>query len=163
MSKGHKKIAFLGVAERDVAVGFKRKEGFKKAVRKENDIRIQFYETTFDTEDARNAAKKIISDFGPSIIVCATDNIALGAMKAAYENRIKIPADLSITGFGGYSISEYMSPGLTTIKFQYEFAGYMAAQNIHHLINQQDIEKCTVLKFEILKRESVDKIEKGEV
>ncbi|MCM3790835.1 LacI family DNA-binding transcriptional regulator [Domibacillus indicus] len=158
ISKGHKKIAFLGVAERDVAAGFKRKEGFKKAVGKENDIHIRFYETTFDTEDARNAAKNIISDFAPSIIVCATDNIALGAMKAAYDNGIKVPTDLSITGFGGYSISEYMSPGLTTVKFHYQLAGQMAAQNIHHLINHKEIKKCTTLKFEIFKRESVDKI-----
>ncbi|WP_308012615.1 substrate-binding domain-containing protein [Metabacillus rhizolycopersici] len=95
--------------------------------------------------------------YNPSIIVCATDNISLGVMKAAHENGQRIPEDLSITGFGGYSVSEFTYPSLTTVKFHYKMAGEMAARKINDLINKKDIEMCTTLTFEILKRESVDK------
>jgi LacI family transcriptional regulator, sucrose operon repressor len=160
ISKGHKKIAFLGVTEKDIAVGIKRKKGFKKAITEGEHSNIQFYETTFNNEDAKEMAKEIIDGFHPSIVVCATDNIALGVMKAARQNGLRIPEDLSITGFGGYSVSEYTYPGLTTVKFHYKMAGKMAAQKINDLINQKDIEMCTMLDFEILERESVDKIGK---
>ncbi|WP_338787098.1 LacI family DNA-binding transcriptional regulator [Metabacillus sp. FJAT-53654] len=158
VSKGHKKIAFLGVTEKDIAVGLKRKEGFKKAIMEGWNSSIQYYETTFNSDDAREMAKEIIDNFNPSIIVCATDNIALGVMKAAHQNGLRIPNDLSITGFGGYSVSEYTNPGLTTVKFNYKLAGQIAARKINDLICKKDIERCTVLDFEILKRESVDKI-----
>ncbi|WP_332695955.1 LacI family DNA-binding transcriptional regulator [Halalkalibacter lacteus] len=158
VSKGHKRIAFLGVTEKDIAVGLNRKEGFKKAVTEGEYSSIQFYQTTFNSDDASEMAEDIIDDYNPSIIVCSTDNMALGVMKAARRKGLRIPEDLSITGFGGYSISEYTYPGLTTVKFHYKTAGRMAARKIHNLINNQDIEVCTIIDFEILKRESVDKI-----
>lgn len=153
---GHRKIAYLGVTERDIAVGMKRKEGFKRAIREKEDCEVKYYETSFNMAEAVIEASAILDTYHPSILVCATDNIALGAIKAAYLKGLRIPADLSITGFGGYEVTEVIHPGLTTIKFYYKEAGRIAAQNIIKLVNGEKIEKLTLSNYEIIERESVD-------
>jgi LacI family sucrose operon transcriptional repressor len=155
---GHKKIAFLGVTEKDISVGFKRKEGFKKAVESFTDCEVRYYVTGFGIEDAIDVAANIIREYKPSIIVCSTDNIALGAMKAIFMNGLKIPGDISVTGFGGYQVSEIIHPGLTTIQFYYKDAGAIAAANIVKLVNGEDIPKLMISGYKFVERESVDKI-----
>jgi LacI family sucrose operon transcriptional repressor len=156
LEKGHRRIAFLGVTEEDIAVGVKRKEGFIHAMQTQSDCEIQYYQTSFKITDALNQVPSIIEEFNPSVLVCATDNLAIGALKAAYLKGLKVPADLSITGFGGYEVTEMLNPGLTTAKFFYKEAGEIAAQNIVRLVNGEEIPKLTISKYKIIERESVD-------
>jgi len=156
LEKGYRKIAFLGVTERDIAVGVKRKQGFKKALEEIQDCEVQFFETEFNIPAAQTSAQKIINEFHPSIFVCATDNIALGVLKAAYSEELTVPTDVAITGFGGYEVTEIIHPSLTTAKFFYKQAGETAARHIVNLVNERPVEKLTISKFEIIERESVD-------
>ncbi|WHY67392.1 LacI family DNA-binding transcriptional regulator [Neobacillus sp. SuZ13] len=156
LEKGYRKIAYLGVTERDISVGVKRKQGFKMAIQEVEDCKVRFYETLFKIPAAQASAMEIIHEFQPSIIVCATDNIALGVMKAAYSAGLTIPKDIALTGFGGYDVTEIMHPGLTTAKFFYKEAGETAAKHMVELVNERPVEKVTISKFEIIERESVD-------
>ncbi|WP_413306110.1 LacI family DNA-binding transcriptional regulator [Bacillus sp. 1P10SD] len=156
LEKGYRKIAYLGVTERDIAVGVKRKQGFTKAIQEVADCEVRFYETLFKIPAAQASATEIIREFQPSIIVCATDNIALGVLKAAYAEGLKIPEDLAVTGFGGYDVTEIIHPSLTTAKFFYKEAGEAAARQMVELVNERHVEKIIVSKFEIIERESVD-------
>ncbi len=156
LSKGHRRIAYLGVTELDIAVGVKRKEGFKKAMEGEPGSEVKYFETGFKITEALNKVPNIIAEYNPTILVCATDNIALGALKAAYSKGLIVPNDLSITGFGGYEVTEMMHPGITTAKFYYKEAGRMAAQRMMKLINGEEIEKLILSNYEIIERESVD-------
>lgn len=156
--KGHRRIAYLGVTERDIAVGVKRKQGFQMALQGKEDCEIRYYETEFNIPAAQITAQTIINEFHPSIIVCATDNIALGVLKVAYLMGLTIPQDLSVTGFGGYDVTEIIHPGLTTAKFFYKRAGKKAAEIIVDLINEKQIGKLNISHFEIIERESVDNL-----
>ncbi|MFX3623638.1 MAG: LacI family DNA-binding transcriptional regulator [Ectobacillus sp.] len=157
LARGHKKIAFLGVTEKDIAVGIKRKEGFKRAVEGALGCEVNYYKTSFSMNEAIINASEILDEFQPSVIVCATDNIALGVLKAAYSKGLRVPNDVSITGFGGYEVTEVIHPGLTTAKFYYKEAGQTAAQSIVKLVNEEHVEELTISKYEIIERESVDK------
>lgn len=157
LSMGHRKIVFLGVTERDIAVGVRRKEGFQQAVQEAGDCEIKYCETGFAIKDALETACRIIDEYRPSIFVCATDNIALGVLKAAYMKGLQVPTDVSITGFGGYEVTEVIHPSLTTAKFYYKEAGQLAAQSMMKLVNEESIEKVMVSRYKILERESVDK------
>jgi LacI family transcriptional regulator, sucrose operon repressor len=136
----------------------KRKQGFKKAVQEVDDCDVRFYETLFNIPAAQASAKEIIHEFQPAIFVCATDNIALGVLKASYSERITIPQDLAVTGFGGYDVTGIIHPGITTAKFFYKEAGESAAKHIVELVNERPVEKVTLSKFEIIERESVDNL-----
>ncbi|MEO2078249.1 MAG: LacI family DNA-binding transcriptional regulator [Bacillus sp. (in: firmicutes)] len=158
LEKGYRKIAYLGVTERDIAVGVKRKQGFTKAIQEAADCEVRFYETLFKIPAAQASAMEIIHEFQPSIFVCATDNIALGVLKAAYAEGLTIPTELAVTGFGGYDVTEIIHPTLTTAKFFYKEAGETAARQIVELVNERPVEKVTVSTFEIIERESVDNL-----
>lgn len=184
LSKGHHRIAYLGVTEQDIAVGVKRKSGFRQAVqevmdkeheedeaREENEEQshslatnlvsrydVRYYETSFKMSDARQATEKILEQFSPSIIVCATDNIALGVINTAYAQGKSIPHDLSVTGFGNYDITAVVHPPLTTVEYAYREAGNTAAESIVRLVEQQSVPKITTSNCKLVPRESVDKI-----
>jgi LacI family sucrose operon transcriptional repressor len=77
-------------------------------------------------------------------------------LKAAYLRGLKVPEDLSITGFGGYEVTEMIHPGITTAKFYYKEAGQMAAKSIVKLVNGEELPKLSLSKYKIIERESVD-------
>ena len=158
LSKGHRKIAYLGVTEKDIAVGVKRKEGFRKAIQEARGCEVKYYETSFRMAESITKVPQIIDEFNPSLIVCATDNIALGAIKAAHLKGIRIPEDLSITGFGGYEVTEIVHPSLTTVKFYYRDAGQVAAQSMVRLLSSEDLPPVIFSKYKIIERESVDNL-----
>ncbi|MGM7724030.1 LacI family DNA-binding transcriptional regulator [Metabacillus sp. Hm71] len=158
LNQGHRKIAYLGVTEKDIAVGVKRKLGFQKAVQEVKDCQVNYFETSFNLKAAITMFPEILATYQPSIFVCATDNIALGVLKAAQMEGLHIPEDLSITGFGGYEITEIIHPGITTAKFYYQEAGVLAAKKLIKLVNGDEIEKVTVSNFDIILRNSVDKL-----
>lgn len=158
LEKGHRKIAYLGVTESDISVGVKRKKGFQDAISEWEDSEVNYYETGFKIKDAMNSALRILSESKPTILFCATDNIALGALKAAYLKGLKVPEKISIVGFGGYEITEVIHPALTTAKFHYKEAGQLAALNMVRLVNGEQVEKLTISNYEIIERESVDNL-----
>ena len=49
-------------------------------------------------------------------IVCVSDMVALGALKALKERYVGIPGDVGIVGYDDISIAELMHPSLTTIR-----------------------------------------------
>ncbi|EGA88407.1 sucrose operon repressor (Scr operon regulatory protein) [Planococcus donghaensis MPA1U2] len=156
LKNGHRKIAYLGVTEKDIAVGVRRKEGFKRAISEDDSCEVNYYETSFKMENAVEVTSSIIESFDPSIIVCATDNIALGALKAAHLKEIDVPSSLSIAGFGGYDVTGIIHPGLTTVKFHYEKVGRMAATSLVALLNGGEIPRSQLSDYQIIERESVD-------
>ena len=51
----------------------------------------------------------------PTAIVCANDDMAVGAMFAAHRMNLDVPRDLSIAGFDDAPIAGYIWPPLTTV------------------------------------------------
>lgn len=160
LSKGHRHIAYIGVTEQDVAVGIQRKEGFLKAVSEDSEAKADLYESGFKMSDGVKTAWSIFESNRtlPTAVVCATDNIALGVMKAAHMKGIQIPNELSVTGFGGYDVTEVIHPGLTTVKYGYSQAGHLAAQHIMKLVNDEPVDFLTVMSCDMIHRESVDNL-----
>jgi LacI family transcriptional regulator len=73
------------------------------------------------------AAKKVLQNPEITAIFCGNDEMAMGAYQAIEESGKKIPDDISVIGFDGLEISEYLVPGLTTV-YQPSFdIGYYAA------------------------------------
>jgi LacI family transcriptional regulator len=52
----------------------------------------------------------------PSAIVCSNDMTAIGVLRAAYMEDLRIPQDLSVIGLDDIAFDEYTLPPLTTIR-----------------------------------------------
>ncbi|WP_414042338.1 LacI family DNA-binding transcriptional regulator [Macrococcus sp. EM39E] len=144
-------IAYLGVPEIDIAVGKKRKQGVMQGYAKP----IDMFETTFKLQDATDAAYNLVKQY--KAIICATDNIALGVLKAAQQQGINVPQALSITGFGGYETTSIVTPMITTIRFPYFQTGELAALSMIELIDEKEVPRLQEMTFILDEKESVDK------
>jgi LacI family transcriptional regulator len=63
----------------------------------------------------------------PGALVCANDEIALGALRAARELGIRVPGQLAITGWDDIPVAALVSPALTTIRQPMRELGSTAA------------------------------------
>ncbi|MEW9677164.1 LacI family DNA-binding transcriptional regulator [Lentibacillus sp. L22] len=151
-------IAYLGVTEDDEAVGLLRKNGFIDRLKQGKHSRITTYYTDFSIESAKQKTAELLEEKQPELLICATDNIAIGAMNAIHNKKLRIPEDISITGFGGHQISNYLSPSLTTIQYDYKHAGSIAAKNVVMLTGKEVQKKVIKIGYQIFMKESVDKI-----
>ncbi|USK36433.1 LacI family DNA-binding transcriptional regulator (plasmid) [Bacillus sp. F19] len=72
--------------------------------------------------------KAIQSKKIPSAFFIANDPIAIGALKALNEARIKVPEEISIVSLDGHPFTALTSPPLTTIQVPTEFMGETAIE-----------------------------------
>ena len=151
---GHRHAVFAGVTDVDHAVGVERRQGFETAFLAGGGARVDFVETGFDFFSAYNCAEAICAK-DPTVIVGATDNIALGILRYLHECGIRVPEEISVTGFGGYDVGAVVYPALTTIDFDYELLGMKAAQYLLDLIAHRAPYPNLDLPAYFVERESV--------
>ncbi|MGL5544434.1 MAG: LacI family DNA-binding transcriptional regulator [Cetobacterium sp.] len=157
---GHKDILYVGVDEKDILVGAIRKKSVIEELKKYNS-RVEVIESDFTIDKTEELVIQYLKNKKPTCIVCATDNMAFGAIKALNSLGIKIPEEISVVGFGGYKVSDLIVPPLTTIKFFNELTGELAANSIVKLIINEKVEKLQSIGFQFLERKSVAKIYKS--
>ena len=52
----------------------------------------------------------------PRAIVCGNDEMAIGALIALRGGRLRVPADVAVTGFDDIAAAHHVQPGLTTVR-----------------------------------------------
>jgi DNA-binding LacI/PurR family transcriptional regulator len=100
--------------------------------------------SSFSMEGARVAATKLI-ERGATGIICASDVLALGAIRAARRLGRSVPADVSVVGFDDSAFMTCTDPPLTTVRQPIETMGQSA---VDILVSQ--IEEAGVLRDELL-------------
>ena len=141
VSLEHKKIAFISGNKEQVSMAVRIKSYFelmKKNGLEINPNYIKYGE--YSMESGYNCAKEIIQqNIGnkPTAIICANDIIACGAIKALKEYNIKIPQEISITGFDNIISSEVIEPPLTTFELL-DGMGTLATHLILKMLKEQN-------------------------
>jgi DNA-binding LacI/PurR family transcriptional regulator len=74
-------------------------------------------------------------------VFISNDQMALGALRCAYELGLRIPETLGIVGFDNSPNSEYFFPPLSSIDHHFDELGRRAVQEIHRLINLSSEER----------------------
>ena len=118
IQNGHKNIAII-----EGAKGFnsttERKNGFLHALI-ENKLQIKneyMVEGNYTIESGYSAMKKLLSLSNiPTAVFCSNDEMAVGAMKAIFEEGLNVPMDISIMGFDGSQLGAFLRPALTTVR-----------------------------------------------
>lgn len=157
LEKG-RKFAYIGVTERDEAVGQHRKKGFESALRKKKITISQEYfkEGNFTMESGYEMACELFEK-DPTIdsLVCATDTMAIGAMTYLKEVGLRIPEDVQVVGIGDGALGKIVEPKLTTVHFYYKTSGREAAAMLADLI-EHDGGVCKEIKMscELVERQT---------
>jgi LacI family transcriptional regulator len=80
----------------------------------------------------------------PTAIVAFNDKSAVGALRAAHERGLRVPEDLSITGFDDVYLSLSTLPMLTTVRQPLEEMGRMAVTLLMRLLEGHTTESLHV-------------------
>lgn len=67
-------------------------------------------------------------------VVCATDLMAIGCIRALREKGISVPQDISVVGFDGFGYENLISPRLTTVRQPLYEAGVRLADTLISLL-----------------------------
>lgn len=92
----------------------------------------------------------------PDAVFCCNDLMAAGVLQAAKDNKIRVPTDLAVCGFGNGIISQIAYPNITTV---FQKGPEMGMKSAELLLNRielktQEPSKTHVLKTELILRGS---------
>jgi len=140
---GHEKILFLG-GFFDSQNSIVRFEGYKKALEKYHikyDPKLTL-SCDFGITVSYDRMKEYLSSNSKSFtaIFAANDLMAVGAIRALADNKIKVPEDIAVVGFDDFEFASTFYIPLTTYKQPFHNLGYIAAKTILRSIETKN--KC---------------------
>lgn len=116
---GHRRIGLITGPDRFVPV-LRKVSGYKTAMQRLTDIpEDELTDLTelslFGVEGGEAAAGRLI-ERGVTGIVCGSDLMALGAIRAARQRGLSVPGDLSVVGYDDSPLMAFTDPPLTTMR-----------------------------------------------
>jgi len=119
----------------ELSVSLDRKRGYETAM-KEAGLQPLVYEVGYDKVSGYAAMKKLLSS-GKAVdgVFCMNDLVAIGALKAINEFKLKVPEEICVVGFDDTEICELVNPSLTTVHQPAEEMGKIAAKLLTNMIN----------------------------
>lgn len=157
---GHKHI--VGIFKADDSQGRDRHKGYVSALQAagfcyDPDMVIWFH--TEDRASKPSQILKIMLEEGQSIdgIVCYNDQIAFEVMNTLEKYQLKVPDDISVTGYDNSVLAENGRVKLTTIAHPQEQLGAMAAELLLEKLNgipDEDSKVERILKPVLVIRDS---------
>jgi LacI family repressor for deo operon, udp, cdd, tsx, nupC, and nupG len=134
---GHTRIG-LAIGPRRFVPVLRKLEGFLEAmtpvVGSAEDARKLVEHSLFSFEGGFSAASLLL-DRECTAIVCGSDLMALGAIRAARERGLRVPEDVSVVGFDDSPLIPYTDPPLTTVRQPVKALGAAAVQTLLEEIN----------------------------
>lgn len=137
MSQGHKKIALLlgdrqhypSLVKHEAAVNFAQ----------HNDIDIvDTVWTTYGFGSGSNAATQLAHN-GVTAFLCASDALALGAIKGLNDQGIRVPEDISVIGYDNSPQLSYIQPSLTTLRQPVDLMSRSAVNSLFEMMNDSSL------------------------
>ena len=129
LALGHRRIGFVG-GHPDYAASAQRAGGHRAALAAagiEADAAL-FVEGRYDFPSGARAGAALLQLAElPTAIFAASDEMAAGVLTAAHARGLRLPEDLSVTGFGDDALAGYVWPPLTTIRQPTRDLGWQAA------------------------------------
>jgi LacI family transcriptional regulator, galactose operon repressor len=86
--------------------------------------------------------------------IIASDNMAIGALRALYEANIRVPDDVSIISVNDIEQSAYTIPPLSTIKIYKEHMGEVSVNLLLEKINGREITRKVIIPTKLILRKT---------
>lgn len=138
---GHRRIGYIGGTE-DIRTGADRLAGFRDAIADAGlkpDCGLTDLGRPEQPTHAEEALRRLLQlPKPPTAVLTGSVRMTIGVLDAAHEDRIRVPKELSIVGFGDEPGFAWWGPGLTTMELPvYELASACGSWLLHHL-NSED-------------------------
>ena len=159
---GHRNIAVIGGDRETSETSRLRFEGCKMAFGERGidfDDTRDYQGVRYSSQDGYRATKALLAAGSRfTAIFAIADVMAIGAIRALWEEGLRVPEDVSVMGVDGLPLGEYLVPQLATIR---QSVRKMALRGVQILLDMvEDGKKAAheTVPFEVQKRESIRKI-----
>jgi len=152
---GHKRIAFISGPVALPSTN-ERLEGYRRALREAGldvDDRLVFQAGGTIEDGAATALQMINERTDATAIQAVNDFTALGCMETLLKQGVRVPADISVVGFGDILLSRHFRLPLTTLNQPKYRLGSAAVETMHQLLRGRKPETRR-LPAELVIRES---------
>jgi DNA-binding LacI/PurR family transcriptional regulator len=114
---GHRKFGFVGHHAKLGPIHERLKTVLDIAGRYSGDVEARSASAEADSLEGGRAATHTLlaGGYHPTAIICANDVMAVGALRELRERGLRVPQDVSVTGFDNIKLSEFCFPALTTV------------------------------------------------
>jgi LacI family transcriptional regulator len=112
---------------------------------------------TFDERSGMEAMTSLLERKArPTAVFVASDEVALGALKAAKRAGVAVPDELAIVGFDDLPIAPFVEPALTTVRVPAREIGIVAARALIDAVTHANARRkpAAVLATELIIRDS---------
>ena len=114
-SLGHRRLGFVGHHSMLGPIN-ERVNVVLDAVARYPDLQVQTAADTDSLEGGRRATRTLLAtDSTLTAIVCVNDFMAVGALRELRERGIRVPEDVSVTGFDNVKLAQFCYPALTSV------------------------------------------------
>ena len=158
IEQGYRRIAILA-GPKNLEISNGRLDGYLTALKKykikvDNDLIIH---CDFNQDYAYLATKELLAmKKRPDAIFTISDRMAIGAMLAIKEKKLRMPQDIGLVGFNNEPVTGLVSPGISSVDQPAFELGKVAAklfiETIHNNEDMSHVEE--ILKPRLVIRES---------
>jgi LacI family transcriptional regulator len=154
---GHTNVGLLSGPER-IESARQRRDGFVGALPRELKIAWEV-SVGFDGMLTREAVAALSRRRGTTLVVCGNDLIAISAIRCLAEQGIRVPEDVSITGFDNIRWTELVTPRLTTIAQPIGAIGAKAVELMREQMTGEPlVSRRTIFDVTLVERDSVRRL-----
>lgn len=161
---GHRKLHFLGNSAfsrsfRDRWIGFRstlEDNGLQPQIDQDDMLRLEGIETgQFQEHFIEWAKTRIAANSLPTALVCANDSIAVTVTAALHTIGLRVPEDISVTGFDNIDDTLRSLPPITTVNVPKEQMGQRAVRKLlDRLANPGTAHEKILIAVDIVHRDS---------
>ena len=135
---GHRQIG-LALGQRRYTPTIRKMAGFAAAMERHVGVDAETSQhlvecTTFSVEGGSAAAQTLL-DRGCTALVCGSDLMALGVIRAVHQRGLTVPGDVSVVGSDDSSLLAFTDPPLTTVRQPVAAMGNAAVRALLDLIS----------------------------
>ena len=153
---GHRRIAMIAGRFTESDRSVERQAGYRDALKQHHVKDVSITEVGFENQDIGEQIKSLHqTNSPPTAYFCSTDVIAIATIRALNQIGKKVPSDVSVVGFDGISIGEWLSPSLATAVQPAEQMGEWAMQHLIDRIDYDEPVTNLVLPYQLRRGESL--------
>ena len=158
LEAGHRRIAVLGGSRKGSDVFARRFRGCMDACG-EFGLAFDptwFLTTRFSMTDAMRAIETLYTRHPEmTALFCMSDTLAIGAIRWLTDQGVRVPQDVSVAGFDGLPVGNYLVPRLTTVEQPVDQLAEACVRVLTEMMTQGTSARHVTVPARLLVRESV--------
>lgn len=117
---------------------------------------LNVIEVPYGIEPGADAFEELLkTDLRPTVVMCGNDVLAAGALQRAKQIGLRVPQDISITGFDDLELATVVEPSLATVHVPHREMGRRAARMLVDTLNGEQSNTSIELETWLCLRESL--------